>query len=101
MNWTTTEETQFIDVELIVSIHLILPISFSSFLVTKSSIVSGLAHGITTLATHIPSTTSGEDSSGRENNEIVHHIITTSIIRITTLILSVQKVKGDFSNSLS
>jgi hypothetical protein len=59
LNWTTIEDRELREFDDIVSIHLTFQISFSSFFVTRSSMVSGLAQGIVTTTDHIPRTTSG------------------------------------------
>jgi hypothetical protein len=79
-------------VDVIVSIHLILLICFSNFLVTRSSTISGLAQGsiVTTVPIHI--FTSGLDSRGRvlaDNNQAMT-IITTR--RIMNLVLVKKKL---------
>ncbi|MDR2411785.1 MAG: hypothetical protein LBD88_04410 [Candidatus Peribacteria bacterium] len=73
-------------------------ISFSSFDVTKSSTLSGLAPGKTAVTTAIQISTSGVDSSGSFLSQKIQEMIITIIISQVNLVLSIKKVIQDLFN---
>jgi len=67
-------------------------------LVTKSSTVSGLAHGKVVEINAIPISTSGVDSNGKLFNHKSHAIVITIITNQVNLVLS---IKNDIQELLS
>ncbi len=95
LNCMTIEDTEFFEVDVIVSIHFIFAISFSNFFVTRSSIISGLAHGSMETTLHIHICTSGFDSRGKDLREISHAIVTIMTKSIINLVLSKKNALQD------
>jgi hypothetical protein len=98
LNCTKIEETEVKLSEVIVLTPSTFQISFSSFDVTKSSTLSGLAHGKIVVTTAIQISTSGVDSSGRLLTQKIQEMIITIIISQVNLILSIKKVIQDLFN---